>query len=326
MKKYNSIEQFRNVIRKVKENHDYQGKNELGEAIYSHLSDYPTLKFKGTVKVHGTNAGIVLHKNGQIDFQSRERVLSLEQDNAGFMLSMMGKNLEFLFKDVEFEDYIAVYGEWCGGNIQKGVAINGLPKMFIIFGYKVDEAWTEIPYSVARKIIENNINGIYHIEQFPKYYIDIDFNNPELSQNKLIDLTISVEDECPVGKYFGISGIGEGIVWTSVDNEDFKFKSKGEKHSASKVKTLNAVDVESLEGLKEFVDLAVTENRLEQGLQYLTEMGFSLDQTSTGQFLGWVVKDVIKEETDTIVSNQFDVKRVKSSVSNKARLWFLNRI
>lgn len=220
-----------------------------------------------------------------------------------------------------FTEYVAVYGEWCGGNIQKGVAINGLAKMFIIFGIKIDGIWLDLP-----KDFQDNEMSIYNILQFPTYEMDIDFNNPELSQNKLIELTMAVEEECPVGKFFGVSGIGEGIVWTSVDNEDFKFKSKGEKHSASKVKTLNAVDTESLEGLKEFVDLAVTENRLEQGIQYLTEMGFSLDQKSTGQFLGWMVKDVIKEETDTIVANQFDVKKVKSAVSNKARIWFLNRV
>ena len=321
MKKYNSIEQFRNVIRKVKENHDYQGKDENGNAIYSHKSDYPTIKFKGTVKIHGTNAGVVLHKNGQLDFQSRERVLSLEQDNANFMLSMSNLNWYKLLRRFNFTDYVAVYGEWCGGNIQKGVAINGLAKMFIIFGIKIYDVWIELPAD-----FQDNENKIYNILQFPTYEMDIDFNNPELSQNKLIELTMAVEEECPVGKFFGVSGIGEGIVWTSFDNEDFKFKSKGEKHSASKVKTLNAVDTESLEGLKEFVDLAVTENRLEQGIQYLTEMGLSLDQKSTGQFLGWMVKDVIKEETDTIVANQFDVKKVKSAVSNKARIWFLNRV
>jgi len=237
------------------------------------------------------------------------------------MLSMSNLNWHKLLRRFNFTDYVAVYGEWCGGNIQKGVAINGLAKMFIIFGIKIDDVWIELPAD-----FQDNENNIYNILQFPTYEMDIDFNNPELSQNKLIELTMAVEEECPVGKFFGVSGIGEGIVWTSVDNEDFKFKSKGEKHSASKVKTLNAVDTESLEGLKEFVDLAVTENRLEQGIQYLTEMGLSLDQKSTGQFLGWMVKDVIKEETDTIVANQFDVKKVKSAVSNKARIWFLNRV
>ena len=34
---------------------------------------------------------------------------------------------------IKFNDYCAIYGEWCGGNIQKGVAINGLNKMFVIF-------------------------------------------------------------------------------------------------------------------------------------------------------------------------------------------------
>jgi len=73
MKKYNSIEQFRNVIRKVKENHDYQGKDESGNAIYSHTSDYPTIKFRGTVKIHGTNAAVVKYKSDErIEFQSRE--------------------------------------------------------------------------------------------------------------------------------------------------------------------------------------------------------------------------------------------------------------
>lgn len=322
MKKYNSIEQFRNVIRKVKENHDYQGKDDEGNAIYTHLSDYPILRFKGTVKIHGTNAAVVKYKSDErIEFQSRERVLSLEQDNANFMLAMSNLNWHKLLRRFVFTDYIAVYGEWSGGNIQKGVAINGLPKMFIIFGIKIDDVWLDLPTD-----FHFNTDNIYNILQFPTYEMDIDFNNPELSQNKLIDLTIAVEDECPVGKYFGVSGIGEGIVWTSIDNQDFKFKSKGEKHSASKVKILNAVNVESLENLKEFVDLTVTENRLEQGLQFLTEMGLSLDQKSTGQFLGWIVKDVIKEETDTIISNQFDVNKVKSTVSNKARIWFLNRV
>ena len=38
MKKYPSIEQFRNVIRSVKTNHDYQGKDEKSKAIYQKKS------------------------------------------------------------------------------------------------------------------------------------------------------------------------------------------------------------------------------------------------------------------------------------------------
>ena len=220
---------------------------------------------------------------------------------------------------IKFDNYCAVYGEWCGGNIQKGVAINGLPKMFIIFGYKVDDVWVDV-------FPQSNEQGIYHITQFPTYEVEIDFESPELIQNKLIELTIAVEDECPVGKFFGVSGIGEGIVFEATGQPEYQFKSKGEKHSSSKVKILNAVDVESLAGVIEFVDSTVTKNRLEQGLKFLQEMGLSLEPKSTGDFLSWVINDVIKEETDTIVANQLDVKKIKSTVSLKARMWFLNKV
>ena len=72
MKKYPSIEQFRNVIRTVKERHDFNGKDEYGKAIYQHDSNYPTLKFIGTVKLHGTNSAVVKYSDGRIEYQSRK--------------------------------------------------------------------------------------------------------------------------------------------------------------------------------------------------------------------------------------------------------------
>ena len=321
MKKYPSIEQFRQVIREVKAIHDYRGKDEEGKAIYRHEENYPILKFKGTVKLHGTNAAIVKYKDGSIQYQSRERVLSIEEDNAGFMAEMSKLDPSFLFDYfVGCDKYIAIYGEWCGGNIQKGVAISGLPKMFVIFGIMIDDVWVEIPsqhYSLGR--------NIYNINMFETYEVEIDFNHPELIQNKLIELTIAVEECCPVGKYFGKEGTGEGIVFTCVTNQDLKFKSKGEKHSASKVKTLNPVDVEAMAGVNDFVEMAVTENRLEQGISYFHENNIEVEPKNTGLFLGLVVKDVLKEEADTLLESGLDEKKVKAAIVTKARMWFLNR-
>ena len=118
-----------------------------------------------------------------------ERVLTLEQDNANFCAEMMRKNLDNLFSNIEFNDYCAIYGEWCGGNIQKGVAINGLPKMFVIFGIMVDDNWIEIP-----TYLQDNENNIYNVLQFDTFYVDIDFNNPELIQNKLIELKFKLKN------------------------------------------------------------------------------------------------------------------------------------
>ena len=39
--------------------------------------------------------------------------------------------------DMKGYDYVTVFGEWCGKGIQKGVAINQLEKMFIIFELKL---------------------------------------------------------------------------------------------------------------------------------------------------------------------------------------------
>lgn len=321
MKKYPSIGQFRQVIREVRSAHDYKGKDEEGKAVYQHTDNYPTLTFMGTVKLHGTNSGIVKYPDGHIEFQSRSRVLSLEEDNAGFMNAMAEHDLNFLFDGISFENYAAIYGEWCGGNIQKGVAINGLPKMFVIFGIKVDDEWVNLPFNV-----HDNEKGIYNILQFPTYRVDIDFNSPELSQNKIVEMTIGVEDCCPVGKYFGVDGVGEGIVFTCISDQKFKFKSKGEKHSATKVKKLNPVDTEEMESISEFVDSVVTENRLNQGISIFSENNMELIPKNTGQFLSWIVGDVLKEERDTLTKNELDEKKVKAAIVNKARNWFLNKI
>ena len=321
MIKYPSIEQLRSVVREVKSRHDFQGKDENGDAIYQHTSPYPTLEFQGTVKVHGTNASVIRTVDGEKIYQSRNRVLSLEKDNAQFMISMMNKDLDSLFNLFPPDLEVILYGEWCGDNIQKGVAITGLPKMFIIFGVRVDGEWVEIPTN-----LKNTKQNIYNIMQFPTYNISIDFENPELIQNKLIEETLAVEEECPVGKFFGVSGVGEGIVYTCLEDRSIRFKSKGEKHSVSKVKTLNSVNVESVKEVMVFVDNVVTEARMNQSVDYLKEMGLEVSPKSTGDFLRWVVNDILKEETDTIVENQLDMKKVKSSVASKARLWFLNQV
>ena len=330
MKKYPSTEQFRNIIKQVHLSHDYQGKDEEGNAIYRHLTPYPTLKFRGTAKLHGTNAGIALHLTEDepiVKFQSRERVLSFSSDNSGFMAAMHQKDVMGLFlklcqiNGVTATDSIVIFGEWCGGNIQKGVALNGLPKMFVIFAVQVDDGWIELP-----KDLHLNEQGIYNILQFPTYEIEIDFNKPELAQNKLIEMTLEVENECPVGKHFGVSGIGEGIVFSCIEKPGIRFKSKGVKHSSSKVKTLNPVDIESIEGINEFVESAVSENRLEQGLSYFIENNISIEPKNTGEFIRWVVTDVIKEEWDTVLGNNLNEGKVKSGVSTKARVWYLNHI
>jgi len=328
MKSFTEIGQYRQVVREVKSHHDYTGKDENGDAIYSHTSPYPVLTFRGTVKLHGTNSSIVKYINdGQIkyDFQSRERIIDLtgkDGDNCGFMREFQKKDYQKLFDDIDCKSSIAIFGEWCGNGIQKGVAIVELPKMFVIFAVKIDDVYQDMN---SFKHLKNEEQNIYNILQFPTFSIDIDFNNPELIQNKLVELTTNVEKECPVAKQFGITGIGEGIVWEHINgNERYIFKVKGEKHQNSKVKTLTTVNVEEIENIKTFVEYAVTENRLLQGIDKMRELGLSIESKTTGDYLRWVYNDVIKEESDTIAENNIDVKKIGSAISAKARMFWLN--
>lgn len=327
-----SINQFRHVVQHVRRKASFIGLDAAGEPIYNLAAKAPTLTFTGTVKLHGTNAAIVFTP-GNVQFQSRERVLTWEQDNAGFYAHMSSKPLALLrlLNSVleyvgEPHDYtIAIYGEWCGGNIQKGVAITGLPKMFVIFAIKVNGEWISMD---TTKLV-NTAMSIYSIEQFDDYVLTIDFEQPEKSQNILASMTERVEASCPVGSYFGQEGIGEGIVWRCANDpsSDLWFKVKGEKHSASKVKTLAPVDVEAVENIREFVSKVVTEARLEQGLQNLiNEQGKPFDMTSMGDFIRWVHGDIVKEESDTAAASGIEFKKVSGLIAQAAKRWYVERL
>ena len=70
------IVQFRQIIKLVHDNTRYNGKDENGHAIYDATKRLPILTFKGTVKLHGTNAGVTLTKDGDMYAQSRENVIT----------------------------------------------------------------------------------------------------------------------------------------------------------------------------------------------------------------------------------------------------------
>ncbi len=95
--KYSSIEQFKDAIRTVTQRWDYQGKDSNGNAIYDHREDYPIYTFVGTTKGHGTNAATCYQKAfGSFWAQSRNRILTLDKDNAGFAAFAHGASRVYL--------------------------------------------------------------------------------------------------------------------------------------------------------------------------------------------------------------------------------------
>jgi len=161
--------------------------------------------FANGTLVHNSNSAVALYKDTNMHdddfyvFQSRERELSLQHDNAGFMAFMLNKNYRKLFEGIEFKESCVIYGEFVGKGVQSKVAISQLSKRFIIFAIRIDDVYQDMENFKDLKLEEDDI---YNIMQFETYSIDIDFNQPELSQNKIVDITLAIEKECPVGKYF----------------------------------------------------------------------------------------------------------------------------
>src|SRR5574343_415662 len=238
LSKMHSIEQFRNVIRHVTDNVRYRGRDENNNPIFDPNVLLPTLTFRGTTKIHGTNAAIGYdYTTQEMWTQSKESIITPLNDNAGFssyvfgnenffkpMLAVIAKTLlQHGYELGEKYSGFIMYAEWCGGSIQKGVAVNQLPKMCVVFSLKLlsnnleEDGNTWIPDELCKELIVNcEQHKFFNIWTFGEWLVDIDFNNPHLIQNKLVELTDQVEKECPVGKFFGVSATGEGIVWKCI--------------------------------------------------------------------------------------------------------------
>ena len=344
-----SIRQYKDAIKQIQQSAKF------------HEVSIPTLRFYGTVKLHGTNAGIVCDSAGKWHTQSRERAIVPGDDNAGFAGAVYGsaeawnKVFENLgVSKLSEKQQLCVFGEWCGGNIQKGVGISKLPKMFVVFGVGVatqeqteggeehfNIAWWELTPELRELFTAELRNFQFHFStDFETFFVDVDCEVPALQQNEFAKLTLAVEEECPVAKQLLPDSeeilIGEGIVWevdlggSTYDPllrntlRTLRFKTKGEKHSASKVKVVAQVDETKVKGIEEFVEFACTQNRLQQGLDKLAEKGLEPVSENTGEFIRWVIGDIAKEEAGTLEASGLTLKEVSNRIASKARSFYSN--
>ena len=169
--------------------------------------------------------------------------------------------------------------------------------------------------------------SIHLITQVLTFEVEIDFNNPTPAAELISQYTLQVEDCCPFSAAHGAEGVGEGLVWMSYDYPvRLYFKSKGEKHKKGGVRTQVAVDPEKVANISALVDLLLPEWRLEQGFQFLRENNIPLANTSTGEYLKWIAKDVLKEESDRIAANPFPWKEIQGSIMTRAKSYFFAQL
>jgi hypothetical protein len=338
--KFPDIKRFRDAYEKVKRTTQYIGQDENDNPIYDETIKIPTLYVVGTEKLHGTNASIVLNNN-EIKAQSKTNIIDIENDNAGFAF-YVEKNKEYfknLLKSLSEKNNIdlknnsiVLYGEWCGKGIQKRMAINELDKMFVVFGLKVKPI-DNTSYWIDFSEVRNHDIRLFNIKDYKIFEMDIDFSKPEESLKEIEKLTLEVENESPFGKAFGVSGLGEGIVWKidqEINNKKYNitFKSKGEKHSGKGAKKPKKVDKEKQNLINEVAYKCLPNWRLEQIYNETFDIlnGGKADIKGTGKFLKNIVKDIHKEELLTIADAGLEPKEINSTVSNIARKWFFEQI
>jgi len=324
--KFPHIGQFRNLVHEVTSHTQYIGDNNMDEPIYDTSIPLPKLVLKGTVKLHGTNAAVGIDpKTGEVWFQSRSNVLGGDGQNMGFPSEEI-RTADWLTATQLIpnpnNEPIVIFGEWVGKGIQQTVAISRLSKRFVIFSIQVGDKF--LPG--VRFLGESPAKGVYNIEFYKTYRIEVDFNHPEEAAFQLDLYTKEVDALCPVAHEMGVDGPGEGIVWrvetAGWEDPRFWMKTKGEEHKVVTEKPGISISPEMLAGVDDLVKRTVTDNRGIQGLGYLAEQGKPHDITSTGDFIKWMTADILREEADTVEANAFDEKVVKGAIGRAAKEWY----
>ena len=328
---WGSIELLHNVVRLLSR------LNEDG-------APFPVVRYRAKVKLHGSNCAVQVTPDG-VFAQSRTTMLTPESDYKGFAAWVRAHEPYFQ----SLRPGSVVFGEWCGPGVERGMAVSALPrKLFAVFAvregdrilYEPDEVRARVPAAGAPEdlfVLPWEGDDIV-IDYGSRAALDavVDALNPRVAE---------VEREDPwVRRSFGVSGLGEGLVFypvfdpvlepvpaadgasAALDPERLAalmFKAKGEKHRTAGTKTAVQVDASAVGSVAEFVALMVTEARLQQGLT--AACGGAFDPRHTGKLLAWVAADVRKESVAELEASGLTWAQVEKAVQTRTREWFIAR-
>lgn len=297
--------------------------------------------YKAKIKLHGTNAGIRVDSDGTVTALSRSAILTPESDNAGFA-KWVAEHEDSFRTSAPTTGSIVIYGEWAGPGIQKGVAINAIPRrIFAVFGVRV--VGQERNFIFEPNELEKlcpTFDGIYVLPWFNSgESFKIDLTAPAEKIESILDRinahVASVEACDPwVTSVFGVRGVGEGLVFYPVDPKEslgdeytsfsnLCFKAKGDQHKViAKSKPVQA-DPTVVENVANFAKLVVTPARIEQGVRVVNDGEFVYDTKKLGEFMKWLNADILKETKNEIEASGLDEKQALRACMELARKQYL---
>ena len=304
--------------------------------------------FSGTIKLHGSNCGVIWTPDGPIQAQSRETLLAPGKDYKGFaqFVEAYQKQIKRIFSEDVLPmlkgtvHKVVLYGEWVGAGVlkkNKGSAVSRLdPKHWVLFAVGAliddDEEPRNVSFVLDGVRCSSRIGNVHRIGA--DWLVTIDFNDPasiEAGLAKVQGFTDAVAAVCPYGAAEGIRGAGEGIVWMPMGKfegrEDLYWKHKSEAHAVverKERKARPAVSADLQAAIDAFVESTVTENRLDQGIDALEQQGLQVEKRNTGRFIKWVAEDVERECTLELADADLQWQQVLNAVMTKARVFFLS--
>lgn len=203
---------------------------------------------------------------------------------------------------------LIVAGEWIGPKVQADVGVSELSHRFVILSIQLNGVWQR---DSDYRDIEATKANIYSIFRPGQRVIKFDTSNISdtnpalLKMQKIAD---EVEECCPFAAAFGIhSSRGEGVVWKPAvpearANAKYWLKTKGPIFGPEN--RINAVniqaDAERRADIDEICRRFLTPRRVEQGFEYLVEMGVQPDRKSVKTFIAWIISDIWTEEKSDI--------------------------
>ena len=311
--KWPKIRHLKDITSQIYHDVRVQGKDpETNEWVFDRNKPIPPLAFTGTVKLHGTNAAINWTEEKGFRYQSRNGFKA--EGHMGFVDAM--KPVEATLLPI-FESWgfgqVVIFGEWIGKGIQQTVSVSQIDKRFVLFPF----FWADGRFETSRVLPV--FDRVY---DYPTYPITINFDDMAGAKETIAGYVDEVEKECPAGKHYGISGMGEGLVFhAELDGKMYVFKAKGEAHRKLPAKVRPEMS-ELQTAAAKFVRSTMTLRRLEQGVEYLKEQNLPVSITSTGHYLKYVVNDYIDEESTALEEQQIHVPSCKREASKMAGLWY----
>ena len=341
-KKFPKIRGFHNVVKEVRS--------------FPIDNVFPVMNFRSKCKLHGTNAGVRVMPDGTVVSQKRSGDCG-EYGHFNFPVWVKGNESYFASLAHETDTYI-IYGEWAGKGVQKKVAVSELEnKSFFVFvvrqlretdevdedGNKIVNSFLIIDPDEIRAIMGDKLPNNIYIVPWHSDDIFIDFNKEADLRNSATKFNdeVSVIDKCDpyIKELFGIEGFGEGLVYYPMPSDDselttistsrferYSFKIKGASHSGSgdgeKKARVKAVAPDSA---YDFANIMLTQDRLNQGIQEVCEDG-PVDIKKTGQYIGWVCKDVATEGAQELLRGNLEWKQVQGIIANRAREFFMEKV